>query len=61
MDSQSEQKKIHWDLLLIRATLCPHSAWLAEMGQVIPGCQIYPMQIVRDYIYEYFVNLRNPV
>ena len=50
---------IHWDLLLIGATLCRHCRRLVEIEQAIRGCQIYPRQIVRDYINEYFVNLRN--
>ena len=58
MDSQ-RKKNIHWDLLLTGATLSRHCPLLVEIEQAISGCQIYPRQTVRDYIYEYFVDLRN--
>ena len=37
----------------------PSLAVLDEIEQATLGCQIYPRQIVRDYINEHFVNLRN--
>ena len=58
MDSQ-RKKILHWDLLLTGATLRRHCRLLVEIEQAMCGCQIYPRQIVRDYINEYFVDLRN--
>ena len=42
-----------------RSYSLPSLAGLDEIEQATPGCQIYPRQIVRGYINEYFVNLRN--